>query len=84
MATGNTIIVVSDHPAKKYASMVRSLFDQYDRVLLVSRGRHVSRLSQVLRMLRGRVRIVDSAISYADYAPEFHVVLAPEGGEEVG
>ncbi len=84
MGTGNVVIVVSKHSPKKYAGIVLSLFSDYDRVLLVARGRHVSRLSDVLRQLKGRVRIVQSEITYADYAPEFTVLLAPVGGDGGG
>ena len=79
MATGNVVIVVSKHPASKYSRMVRSLLSQYDVVVLVARGRHVSRLSDVLRALRGSVRIVSSSVSYADYAPEFTVMVSSGG-----
>ena len=80
MPTGNIVIIVNEHSASKYVRMVLSLFGVYDRVLLVARGRHVSRLSDVLRRLRGSVRIVGADVTYADYAPEFSVLLAPAGG----
>ena len=80
MPTGDRVIVVMEHPARKYASIVRKLFGRYDEVVLSARGRHFARLAEVLKILRPYVRVKWTLFSYADNAPELGVVVSPAGG----
>lgn len=83
MSTGNRVIVVMEHPARKYVSIVRKLFGKYDEVMVSARGRHFARLAEVMKLLRPYVRVKKSLFSYADKAPELGVIVVParsEGG----
>ncbi len=77
MSTGNRVIVVMGHPARKYVDIVRKLFDRYDEVVVSARGRHFSRLAEVMKLLRPYVEVKEAQFSYADRAPELGIVVVP-------
>jgi len=80
MPTGNRVIVVMEHPARKYVAMVRKLFGEYDEVVLTARGRHFSRLAEVIKLLRDGVSVGRTELKFADQAPELWVYVTKGGG----
>lgn len=80
MPTGNRVIVVDSHSARKYVGMIRGLFEKYDEIVVTARGRHFRRLAEVLRGIRPFVRVRGVHFTYADRAPELSVTVSAVEG----